>query len=73
MIYAYPNLRVVLMSATIDTSMFSEYFNNCPIVEIEGRSFPVQGKPAMIKQMNEWMNKWTNEWKNQWINEPVNE
>lgn len=44
MIQAYPNLRVVLMSATIDTQMFTEYFGNCPIVEIEGRSFPVQGK-----------------------------
>ena len=43
MIQAYPNLRVVLMSATIDTQMFTEYFGNCPIVEIEGRSFPVQG------------------------------
>ena len=43
MIQAYPNLRVVLMSATIDTQMFTEYFSNCPIVEIEGRSFPVQG------------------------------
>ena len=43
MIQAYPYLRVVLMSATIDTQMFTEYFSNCPIVEIEGRSFPVQG------------------------------
>ncbi|XP_078355402.1 ATP-dependent RNA helicase A protein-like [Oculina patagonica] len=42
MIQAYPNLRVVLMSATIDTQMFTEYFGNCPIVEIEGRAFPVQ-------------------------------
>ena len=43
MIEAYPNLRVILMSATIDTQMFTEYFGNCPIVEIEGRSFAVQG------------------------------
>ncbi|CAH3166121.1 unnamed protein product [Porites evermanni] len=42
MVQAYPNLRVILMSATIDTQMFTEYFGNCPIVEIEGRSFPVQ-------------------------------
>lgn len=42
MIEAYPNLRVILMSATIDTQMFTEYFGNCPIVEIEGRSFAVQ-------------------------------
>ena len=36
-------MHVILMSATIDTQMFTEYFGNCPIVEIEGRSFPVQG------------------------------
>lgn len=43
MVEAYPHLRVVLMSATIDTQMFCEYFGSCPVVEIEGRSFPVQG------------------------------
>lgn len=40
----YPQMRVILMSATIDTSLFSEYFDNCPIVEVYGRSYPVQGK-----------------------------
>jgi len=42
MIYHYPDLRVVLMSATIDTSLFSNYFGNCPIIEVPGRAFPVQ-------------------------------
>ncbi|NXH90755.1 DHX9 helicase, partial [Edolisoma coerulescens] len=41
-IQAYPEIRVVLMSATIDTSMFCEYFFNCPIIEVYGRTFPVQ-------------------------------
>ena len=49
MIQAYPHLRVILMSATIDTQMFTEYFGNCPIVEIEGRSFPVQGTVDLKK------------------------
>ena len=30
------------MSATIDTSLFREYFGDCPIIEIHGRTFPVQ-------------------------------
>lgn len=30
------------MSATIDTSLFSRYFNDCPVVEIPGRAFPVK-------------------------------
>ncbi|XP_011877491.1 PREDICTED: dosage compensation regulator [Vollenhovia emeryi] len=42
MIHIYPELRIILMSATIDTTLFSEYFNNCPVVEIPGRAFPVQ-------------------------------
>lgn len=40
---AYPEIRVILMSATIDTSMFTEYFFNCPVIEVFGRTFPVQG------------------------------
>lgn len=43
MVHVYPELRIILMSATIDTSLFSSYFNNCPVVEIPGRSHPVQG------------------------------
>ena len=30
------------MSATIDTTLFSSYFNECPIIEVPGRAFPVQ-------------------------------
>ena len=35
------DLRVVLMSATLERGLFQEYFNNCPCIEIEGRTFPV--------------------------------
>nr|XP_034195568.1 dosage compensation regulator isoform X1 [Osmia lignaria] len=42
MIHMYPDLRIILMSATIDTTLFSNYFNNCPIIEVPGRSYPVQ-------------------------------
>lgn len=41
-VQAYPEVRIVLMSATIDTSMFCEYFFSCPIIEVYGRTFPVQ-------------------------------
>uniref|UniRef100_H3CAU5 RNA helicase n=1 Tax=Tetraodon nigroviridis TaxID=99883 RepID=H3CAU5_TETNG len=41
-VQAYPEVRIVLMSATIDTTMFREYFFNCPIIEVFGRTFPVQ-------------------------------
>lgn len=42
MVHTYPDLRVILMSATIDTTLFSKYFNNCPVLEIQGRAFPVK-------------------------------
>ncbi|KAK9499269.1 hypothetical protein O3M35_002337 [Rhynocoris fuscipes] len=42
MVHTYPDLRVILMSATIDTTLFSDYFNRCPVLEVPGRSFPVK-------------------------------
>lgn len=42
MIHTYPDLRVILMSATIDTSLFSSYFGNCPVIEVQGRTHPVK-------------------------------
>ena len=44
MLRVYPDLRVVLMSATIDTSLFSRYYGDCPIIEVEGKTHPVQGR-----------------------------
>jgi len=41
MIRVKKDLKVILMSATIDTSLFCEYFNNCPIIEITGKTHPV--------------------------------
>uniref|UniRef100_A0A3Q3MY32 RNA helicase n=1 Tax=Mastacembelus armatus TaxID=205130 RepID=A0A3Q3MY32_9TELE len=41
-VQAYPEVRVILMSATIDTTMFRDYFFDCPIIEVFGRTFPVQ-------------------------------
>ncbi|KFD48115.1 hypothetical protein M514_10996 [Trichuris suis] len=37
----YPDLRVILMSATVDTSLFEEYFSGCATVHIDGRLFSV--------------------------------
>ncbi|KAJ6657376.1 hypothetical protein lerEdw1_002543 [Lerista edwardsae] len=48
-VQAYPEIRVILMSATIDTSMFCEYFFNCPIIEVFGRTYPVQDKKKKDK------------------------
>lgn len=36
-----PDLKVVLMSATINISLFSSYFGNAPVVQVPGRLFPI--------------------------------
>ena len=37
-----PDLKVIVTSATLDADKFSEYFNQCPILSIPGRTFPVE-------------------------------
>lgn len=37
-----PDLKVIVTSATIDTGRFSEYFNEAPIIQVEGRAYPVE-------------------------------
>ncbi|KAI0233182.1 ATP-dependent RNA helicase DHX29 [Lamellibrachia satsuma] len=36
------DLKVILMSATLDADKFSSYFHHCPVVNIPGRTFPVE-------------------------------
>ncbi len=35
------NLKVIITSATIDTGKFAAHFNNAPIIEVSGRTYPV--------------------------------
>ncbi|MBF0590431.1 MAG: DEAD/DEAH box helicase, partial [Magnetococcales bacterium] len=37
-----PELKVVISSATIDTDKFSRHFDHCPIIEVSGRTYPVE-------------------------------
>ncbi|XP_012944942.1 ATP-dependent DNA/RNA helicase DHX36 [Aplysia californica] len=36
------DLKVILMSATLNAEMFSHYFNDCPMLNIPGYTFPVK-------------------------------
>ncbi|MDP2544638.1 ATP-dependent RNA helicase HrpA [Photobacterium damselae subsp. piscicida] len=36
-----PDLKVIITSATIDPERFSKHFNNAPIIEVSGRTYPV--------------------------------
>jgi ATP-dependent helicase HrpA len=37
-----PDLKLIITSATIDTQRFSAHFNNAPIIEVSGRTYPVE-------------------------------
>ncbi|NWS48869.1 DHX34 helicase, partial [Probosciger aterrimus] len=36
-----PDLKLVLMSATINIPLFSSYFGNAPVLQVPGRTFPI--------------------------------
>lgn len=40
--YKRPELRIIITSATIDTALFSAAFEDAPVIQVEGRTFPVE-------------------------------
>ncbi|MGL6014459.1 MAG: ATP-dependent RNA helicase HrpA, partial [Shewanella oncorhynchi] len=45
-----PDLKVIITSATIDVERFSQHFNNAPIIEVSGRTFPVETRYRPLVQ-----------------------
>ncbi|GMP39365.1 hypothetical protein CsSME_00010233 [Camellia sinensis var. sinensis] len=39
--HSTPKLKVILMSATVDSDLFSRYFGHCPVITAQGRTHPV--------------------------------
>ncbi len=37
-----PELRIIVTSATIDPGRFAAFFNGAPVIEVSGRSYPVE-------------------------------
>jgi ATP-dependent helicase HrpA len=37
-----PDLKVIITSATIDPERFSRHFGNAPVIEVSGRTYPVE-------------------------------
>lgn len=46
----YPELKVIIMSATMDVDHFSKYFDNCPVLYLPGRTHPVTINHVKQKQ-----------------------
>ncbi len=50
-----PDLKLIITSATIDTERFSQHFGNCPIIEVSGRTYPVEVRyqPLEVADLDE--------------------
>lgn len=48
-----PDLKIIITSATIDATRFSEHFFNAPIIEVSGRSYPVEILYAPLKNADD--------------------
>src|SRR5205814_3182574 len=42
LVTARPDLQVIVTSATIDTERFSRFFGGAPVIEVSGRTYPVE-------------------------------
>jgi ATP-dependent helicase HrpA len=49
--YKRPELKIVITSATIDTAAFSAAFDDAPVIQVEGRTFPVEVIYAPLDQL----------------------
>ena len=45
-----PDLKVIITSATIDPGSFSKHFDDAPIIEVSGRTFPIEIRYRPINQ-----------------------
>ena len=48
-----PDLKVIITSATIDPERFSKHFSNAPIINVSGRTFPVEMRYRPIELIEE--------------------
>ncbi len=45
-----PELKVIITSATIDPQRFSRHFDNAPVIEVSGRTYPVEVRYRPLMQ-----------------------
>lgn len=45
-----PDLKVIITSATIDTTRFSQFFDNAPVIEVSGRTYPVEVRYSPLEE-----------------------
>ena len=55
LVAARPELKVIVTSATIDTQRFSDFFDGAPVIEVSGRTYPVEVRyrPEYVEDADE--------------------
>lgn len=48
-----PDLKLIITSATIDVERFSRHFDNAPVIEVSGRTYPVEVCYRPLTEINE--------------------
>lgn len=50
-----PEFKLIISSATLDAEKFSHHFNHAPVIEVSGRTYPVQTlyRPLMVEVSGE--------------------
>jgi ATP-dependent helicase HrpA len=48
-----PDLKVIITSATIDTERFSQHFGAAPVIEVTGRTYPVEIRYRPLTEADE--------------------
>ncbi|MDO9224894.1 MAG: ATP-dependent RNA helicase HrpA [Pseudomonadota bacterium] len=46
-----PDLKLILSSATLEADRFSAYFNGAPVIEVSGRTYPVEMRYRSLKPL----------------------
>ena len=47
------DLRIIITSATIDTEKFAAHFNKAPIIEVSGRTYPVEIRYSPAEELDD--------------------
>lgn len=48
-----PDLKLIITSATIDPQRFSRHFFNAPVIEVSGRTFPVETRYRPVSEQDD--------------------
>ena len=48
-----PDLKLIITSATIDVERFSKHFHGAPVIEVSGRTYPVEVRYRPVSELDD--------------------